>query len=70
MSRFIQKIIAGKNITCETLHQRLADYISDLNLNEYIYPHASSDVIVLADSGFDGQKNTEGRAEKVASSAH
>ncbi|MEZ4527773.1 MAG: transposase [Desulfobacterales bacterium] len=51
-----EKYCREKNITCKTSHQRLAEYISDLNLNEYIGIHISSDVIVLTDSGFDDKK--------------
>jgi hypothetical protein len=39
-----------------TSHQRLVEYINNLNLKEYIGPHVSSDVIVLTDSGFGDKK--------------
>lgn len=47
-----------------TSHQRIAEYVSSLNLNEYIGPHVSSDVIVLADSGFDDKKIQKAVLEK------
>jgi hypothetical protein len=53
---YTKKYCREKNITCRTSHQRLVEYIKNLNLNEYIGPHVSSDVIVLTDSGFDDKK--------------
>jgi hypothetical protein len=40
-------------IKYKTEHERVAEYLKNLNLNEYIGPHVSKDVIVLADSGYD-----------------
>jgi hypothetical protein len=53
---YTEKYCREKNITYKTSHQRPAEYIKNLNLNEYIGPHVSSDVIVLTDSGFDNKK--------------
>jgi len=47
------KILPGKNTLYKTSHQRHAEYIKNLKLNEYTGPHVSSDVTVLTDSGSD-----------------
>jgi len=53
---YTKKYCREKNIICRTSHQRPAEYIDSLNLNEYTGPHDSSDVTVLTDSGFDDRK--------------
>jgi len=37
----------------KTEHERIVEYLKKLNLDDYIGPHMSQDVIVLADSGYD-----------------
>ena len=43
-------------IKYKTEHERIVEYLENLNLEEYIGPHRSQDVIVLADSGYDVKK--------------
>ncbi|MCP4398892.1 MAG: transposase [bacterium] len=43
-------------ITYNTEHDRLVDYLTALNLESYLGPHRSEDVIVLTDSGYDVKK--------------
>jgi len=40
-------------IKYKTEHERIVEYLDNLNLDEYIGPHMSQDVVVLADSGYD-----------------
>ena len=40
----------------KTEHERIVEYLEILNLEEYIGPHISQDVVVLADSGYDVKK--------------
>jgi len=40
-------------IQYKTEHERIVEYLEKLNLEEYIGPHISQDVVVLADSGYD-----------------
>jgi Transposase DDE domain len=39
-----------------TEHERVVNYLSHLNLDDYIGPHRSRDVVVLTDSGYDNKK--------------
>jgi Transposase DDE domain len=39
-----------------TEHERVVNYLSNLNLDDYIGPHRSRDVVVLTDSGYDNKK--------------
>ena len=39
-----------------TEHERVVEYLSELNLDEYIGSHRSRDVVVLTDSGYDNKK--------------
>jgi hypothetical protein len=47
-----------------TEHERLINYLSNLNLDEYIGPHRSRDVVVLTDSGYDNKKIENAIADK------
>ena len=56
---FYSKNYCRKNgIKYKTEHKRVIEYIESLNLEEYIGPHNPSDVVALADSGYDN-KNIE-----------
>ena len=46
----------ANGMTYMTEHDRLAEYLKNLNLDDYIGTHISKDVIVLADSGYDCKK--------------
>lgn len=61
---YTKKYCRENSMKYRTSHQRIAEYVSSLNLNEYIGPHVSSDVIVLADSGFDDKKIQKAVLEK------
>lgn len=45
-----------EKIKYKTEHDRIVEYLEILNLEEYIGPHMSQDVVVLADSGYDAKK--------------
>jgi hypothetical protein len=47
-----------------TEHERVVNYLSHLNLDEYIGPHRSRDVVVLTDSGYDNKKIENAIADK------
>lgn len=47
-----------------TEHERVVNYLSNLNLDEYIGPHRSRDVVVLTDSGYDNKKIENAIADK------
>ncbi len=51
-------------IEYQTENTRVAEYLSQLSLEEYIGPHAPEKVVVLADSGYDDQKNLKAIAGK------
>ena len=46
----------ANKMTYATEHDRLVEYLKKLDLEDYIGPHISTDVIVLADSGYDCKK--------------
>jgi DDE family transposase len=47
-----------------TEHERVVNYLSLLNLDDYIGPHRSRDVVVLTDSGYDNKKIENAIADK------
>jgi hypothetical protein len=47
-----------------TEHERVVNYLSNLNLDAYIGPHRSRDVVVLTDSGYDNKKIENAIADK------
>jgi len=47
-----------------TEHERVVTYLSHLNLNDYMGPHRSRDVVVLTDSGYDNKKIENAIADK------
>jgi hypothetical protein len=47
-----------------TEHERVVNYLSNLNLDEYIGLHRSRDVVVLTDSGYDNKKIENAIADK------
>ena len=54
---FYTKSYCKKNKTkYQTENTHVAEYLSQLSLEEYIGPHAPEKVVVLADSGYDDQK--------------
>jgi Transposase DDE domain len=44
-----------KGVTYLSEHDRVVEYLSNLNLEDYIGSHDSRDVVVLADSGYDNK---------------
>ena len=52
---YTKKYCRKKKIQYRTSHERLIEYIKNLNLKEYIGMHAEDDVAVLTDSGFDNK---------------
>ena len=53
---YTEKYCKQNGIEYQTENTRVAEYLSQLSLEEYIGPHASEKVVVLADSGYDDQK--------------
>lgn len=53
---YTKKYCKQNGIEYQTENTRVAEYLSQLSLEEYIGPHAPEKVVVLADSGFDDQK--------------
>jgi hypothetical protein len=47
-----------------TEHERVVNYLSNLNLDDSIGPHRSRDVVVLTDSGYDNKKIENAIADK------
>jgi hypothetical protein len=52
---FCRFIDALKQSRIEAHHDRVVEYLSNLNLEDYIGSHDSRDVVVLADSGYDNK---------------
>ncbi len=53
---YTKKYCKQNGIEYQSENIRVAEYLSQLSLEEYIGPHAPEKVIVLADSGYDDQK--------------
>ena len=53
---YTKKYCKQNGIEYQTENTRVAQYLSQLSLEEYIGPHAPEKVVVLADSGYDDQK--------------
>jgi len=53
---YTKKYCKQNKIKYQTENTRVAEYLSQLSLEEYIGPHAPEKVVVLADSGYDDQK--------------
>ncbi len=53
---FTRKYCKKKGIQYQTENTRVAKYLSQLSLEEYVGSHAPEKVVVLADSGYDDQK--------------
>ncbi len=53
---YTKKYCKEKGIEYQTENTRVAEYFSQLSLEEYIGSHAPEKVVVLADSGYDDQK--------------
>ena len=54
---FYTKAYCRKNkIPYRTEHQRVVQYLADLDLEQYIGPHEPKQVLVLGDSGYDDKK--------------
>ncbi len=51
-----RKFCKDKKLTYMTEHDRVTEYLNQLNLIEYIGHHRDSDVVVLTDSGYDCEK--------------
>ncbi|MEE4356288.1 MAG: hypothetical protein V2I97_07440 [Desulfococcaceae bacterium] len=50
---YSEKYCRKNNMTYRTPHERLIEYINDLNLKKYTGPYAGDDAAVLTGSGFD-----------------
>ncbi|MCP3942050.1 MAG: transposase [Desulfobacteraceae bacterium] len=50
---YTKKYCRENKIKYRTEHDRIVEYLTGLNLAEYIGPHRNDDVVVLADSGYD-----------------
>jgi len=53
---YTKKYCRQNGIEYQTENTQVAEYLSQLSLEEYIGPHAPEKVVVLADSGYDDQK--------------
>ena len=53
---YTRKYCKQNKIGYQTENTRVAEYLSQLSLEEYIGPHNPEKVVVLADSGYDDQK--------------
>ena len=53
---YTKKYCKENGIEYMTEHDRVAEYLEQLVLKDYIGPHYAQDVIVLADSGYDNKK--------------
>jgi hypothetical protein len=51
-----KKFCRDNNLTYMSEHDRVTEYLNQLNLIEYIGFHRDSDVVVLTDSGYDCEK--------------
>jgi len=56
ISFYTRKYCKKNKTKYQTENTRVAEYLSQLSLEEYIGPHAPEKVVVLADSGYDDQK--------------
>ncbi len=61
---YTEKYCRQNGIEYQTENTRVAKYLSQLSLEEYIGPHAPEKVVVLADSGYDDQKIQKAIASK------
>ncbi|GBC60976.1 hypothetical protein DENIS_2717 [Desulfonema ishimotonii] len=52
---YTKKYCRSKKMKYRTSHERLTEYLNNLNLEEYIGKHDGRDVVVLTDSGFDNK---------------
>lgn len=53
---YSKKECKRRGIKYKTEHDRLEEYLSTLNLTEYLGIHAASEVVVLMDSGYDDKR--------------
>jgi len=53
---YTRKYCKQNKIKYKTENTRVAEYLSQLSLEEYIGPYAPEKIVVLADSGYDDQK--------------
>lgn len=51
-----RKYCRGNKVAYKTENESVVEYINRMNLEDYIGPHKSSEVLVLADSGYDDSK--------------
>ena len=56
MPFYTQRYCLDHDLVYVTEHERVVDYLSHLNLDDYLGSHRSRDVVVLADSGYDNKK--------------
>jgi hypothetical protein len=53
---YTKKYCRKNKLKYKTEHDLVVEYITCLNLDEYIGPHAPKEIVVLADSGYDDRK--------------
>ena len=53
---YTEKYCRKNGLKYETEHERLIGYLNNLNLKDYFRSHKGSEVIVLADSGYDDKE--------------
>lgn len=53
---YSKKYCRENKLKYKTENERVVEYLNELNLEEYIGPHISKDVVVIADSGYDDKK--------------
>ncbi len=53
---YTKKYCKENNIEYQTENERVVEYLSQLNLEEYLGYHSSERIVVLADSGYDDKK--------------
>jgi hypothetical protein len=64
MPFYTQRYCLDHDLVYVTEHERVVDYLSRLNLDDYIGSHRSRDVVVLTDSGYDNKKIETAIADK------
>jgi hypothetical protein len=64
MPFYTQRYCLDHHLVYVTEHERVVDYLSHLNLDDYLGSHRSRDVVVLADSGYDNKKIETAIADK------
>ncbi len=53
---YTKKYCQQNSLVYKTEHQKVVEYLGTLDLHQYIGPHKSQEVVVIADSGYDVKK--------------